>query len=127
MIIAIDIDDTITAMPKLFAILSKAVLRERGRVIIVSSRTNTPENVLSTNRELEEYGMVYDRPVLIDGTDIAAEKCPHEELDWWSKYLWQKVDTCLRESVEVVVEDDEKVVELFRKYAPEIRVLRMMR
>jgi len=127
MIIAIDIDDTITAMPKFFAILSKAVLRERGKVIIISSRMNTPEVVQETGRELKEYGLVYSRLVMIEGKDTAAVTCPHDELDWWNKYLWQKKDVCQREGVEVVIEDDEKVVELFRKYAPEIRVLRVVK
>ena len=58
---------------------------------------------------------------MIEGKDTAAVTCPHEELDWWNKYLWQKVDVCQREGVEVVIEDDEKVVALFRKYAPEIK------
>jgi uncharacterized protein YhfF len=127
MIIAIDIDDTITAMPKFFAILSRAVIQEQGKVIIVSSRTNTPEVVRATEKELKEFGLVYSRLVMIEGKDTSAATCPHEELDWWNKYLWQKVDVCQREGVEVVIEDDEKVVALFRKYAPEIKVLRVVK
>ncbi len=126
MIIAIDIDDTITAMPKFFAILSRAVIRDRGKVIIVSSRTKSDEVLQSTEKELKEYGIVHSKLVLIDGLDTAAAVCPCQELDWWNKYLWQKVAVCQREGVEVVAEDDEKVIALFRKYAPEIKILRVV-
>lgn len=127
MILALDIDDTITAMPKFFATLSKAVIREKGRVIIVSSRTNVPEVVASTTAELKEYGIAFTKLILIEGIDAGAAACPHQELDWWNKYLWQKVDVCKRENVQVVMEDDEKVIALFRKYAPEIQVMRVMK
>jgi len=127
MIVAIDIDDTITAKPEFFSILTKAVMREKGKVIIVSSRTNLPEVARDAAKELKEYGIRHSELILIDSVDAAASRCPHEELDWWNKYLWQKVDVCQREGVEVIIEDDEQVIALFRKYAPEILVLRVMK
>ena len=125
--IAIDIDDTITAMPGFFSILTRAVKEEGGSVVIMSSRTNQPEVVRTTAKELKEYGIQYDRLVLIEGIDTAAALCPHSELDWWNKYLWQKVHLCQQERIDLVIEDDEKVVALFRRYAPEVRVLRMIK
>ena len=72
MIIAIDIDDTITAMPRFFAILSRAVIRERGKVIIVSSRTNTAGVVWETEKELKAYSLVYSRLVMIEGKKVSS-------------------------------------------------------
>jgi hypothetical protein len=48
--------------------------------------------------------------------------CPHRELDWYSAYLWQKVFFCVQRDVEVVFEDDAKVVALFKAHAPGIAV-----
>ena len=119
--LAFDIDDTITAMPGLFAALSTAVGVDR--VIIVSSRMNRPEILHATRKELDGYGVRYDQIHLIDDAAVAQKRCPHPELDWYQQYLWQKVEICLRERVDVVFEDDVKVIALFRRYAPEILVL----
>ena len=127
MIIAIDIDDTITANPSFFSLLSKAVIRDGGKVIIISSRPNLSETIRLTGQQLKEYGMRYSKLVLMEGPDVAKATCPHMELDWWGKYLWQKVDICQKEKVEIVFEDDEKVVSLFKKFAPEIQVLRVIK
>lgn len=119
--LAFDIDDTITAMPGLFAALSTAAGVDR--VIIVSSRMNRPEILHATRKELDGYGVRYDQIHLIDDAAVAQERCPHPELDWYQQYLWQKVEICLRERVDVVFEDDAKVIALFKRYAPAILVL----
>ncbi len=127
MIIAIDIDDTITAIPSFFSLLSKAVIKDGGKVIIISSRPNLSETIRLTGQELKEYDVTYSKLVLMEGPEVAKSTCPHMELDWWEKYLWQKVDICQKEKVDIVFEDDEKVVELFKKFAPEIQVFRVIK
>lgn len=119
--LAIDIDDTITAIPEFFRILTN----NHGfkKVIIVSSRTNNDEARKATEEELSEYGVIYDKLILIDSMEKAAEICPHKELSWYDKYLWQKVNVCLQENVDVVFEDDPKVVDLFSRFAGKVKVM----
>jgi hypothetical protein len=119
--ISIDIDGTITVVPALFAMLSSAVRASGGKVIVVTSRSNAPEVWDKTRRELKEYGIESDELVIIpDGTDRIP--CPHMGLDWYQQYLWQKVAVCVERNVDVVFEDDEKVVDLFKRFAPCITV-----
>ena len=119
--IALDIDGTITAMPEFFATLSRAVRMAGGKVYVVTSRSNAPDVRDVTRRELKGYGVEYDELVIIhDGKDRIP--CPHGELDWYSAYLWQKVAVCIDRGVDVVFEDDQKVVDLFGRFAPGIRV-----
>ena len=104
--IAIDIDDTITALPRLFAAITRS--GEVHKVIIVSSRSNRPEARISTEQELADMGISYDELYLLDTYDQANVRCPHDDLDWHQKYLWQKVEICLREGIDIVFEDDVK-------------------
>ncbi len=121
--VAFDIDDTITAMPAFFALLSACIAKEVGRVIIVSSRSNTPSTVTATRRELDRYGIRYDHLYLLDGFERASTHCPHQDLDWHSRYLWQKIDICLCESIDLLFEDDARVISLAKRYAPGIKVM----
>jgi hypothetical protein len=107
--------------------LTKAVIEHKGKVIIVSSRTNVPEAVRATEQELKELNIAFSELVLLKTPEMAQANCPHDELDYWNKYLWQKVDACVRRKVSVYIDDDEKVAALFKKYAPKISVLRMMK
>ena len=119
--IALDIDGTITRLPELFAVLSRAVRAAGGKVIVVTSRSDTPAVREQTRRELKGYGLEHDELVIIpDGTGRIP--CPHRNLDWYQQYLWQKVAVCLDRGVTSVFEDDEKVVALFRVYAKDITV-----
>jgi len=123
MIIALDIDDTITARLEFFSVLSCSPGVKR--VLIVSSRSNLEEVKQETRRELARYNIRFDVLHLLEGHEVAGKQCPHAELDWHQKYLWQKVDFCLRNQVSVVFEDDEKTIALFRKYAPAITVMQV--
>ncbi|MBL9154666.1 MAG: HAD family hydrolase [Verrucomicrobiales bacterium] len=119
--LAFDIDDTITAKPELFAALSGAAGVQT--VLIVSSRGNSEESRRLTLVELEAYGIRHHGLHLLEDGPEARNRCPHPDLDWYQKYLWQKVEICLREKIDVVFEDDEKVIDLFRRFAPKIRVM----
>ena len=52
-------------------------------------------------------------------------ECPHKHLDWYQQYLWQKIKICLDRNVEIIFENDPKVVALFKEYAPEINVFQV--
>ena len=122
--ISLDVDGTISRLPKLFAVLSHAVRASGGKIIVVTSRSNTPEVWDTTRRELRSYGVEYDELFVIpDGTDRIP--CPHASLDWYQQYLWQKVHVCLVREVDAVFEDDPKVINLFKAYAPDIQVFRL--
>ena len=123
--LAFDIDDTITANPSLFAMLSEGA--GAHKVIIVSSRANTGQCRQETMEELAGYGVRHRELYLLDDQAEARDRCPHDGLDWYQKYLWQKVEICLRENVDIVFEDDEKVIELFKRFAPRILVLQVHR
>lgn len=120
--IALDIDGTITRRPKFFAVLSRAVRAAGGKVFIVTSRSDTAEVRALTRRELGAHGVAYDELVIIADSEQGRAACPHGGLDWYQKYLWQKVAACLDRDVAIVFEDDEKVAELFRRHAPQIDV-----
>jgi hypothetical protein len=49
--------------------------------------------------------------------------CPHPELDWFQAYLWQKITLARSLGVAVYFDDDDNVVRLFRRYAPEIHIV----
>jgi len=125
-IVALDIDDTITTCPAFFSALSSSVRRAGGRVIIVTSRTNNAQARRETESQLRRWKIQYDALHMLDGAGRAAEICPYSELDWYARYLWQKIDICLREHVDVVYDDDAKVVALFRRFAPGIHVHRVV-
>lgn len=123
--LAFDIDDTITAAAEFFAALASAP--GVRKVLIVSSRRNSPESRRLTLAELELHGIRHHGLHLLEDGPAARHRCPHGDLDWYQKYLWQKVEICLREKIDVIFEDDEKVIGLFRRFAPKIRVMQVHR
>lgn len=122
--IALDIDDTITRAPLFFSTLARAVRSAGGRVHILSSRTASPGVLAISAKELRDWGIEFDTIYLLPGSAEAATRCPHADLDWYQKYIWQKVDYCLTHNVAIHFDDELKVIELFRRYAPQIVVFR---
>lgn len=120
--LGLDMDGTITASPKFFALLCRAVRAARGKVHVVTSRTDSPEARQGTLAELHKYGVDFDELHFLPGFDQAKGLCPHEHLDWYQKHLWQKVDYALKNRISVFFDDDEKVVKLFGEFAPRIAV-----
>ncbi len=121
--VALDIDGTITEKPEFFSLLSRAVRREGGMVYVVTSRLGTPEAEKETRKELLAWKIEFDELIFLPPAgDPRQLPCPHEGLDWYEKYLWQKVKVCLDRGVDLVFEDDPKVTSIFEKYAPAIRV-----
>jgi hypothetical protein len=123
--VAFDIDGTISRRPDFFAILSRAIRSDGGKVFVVTSRSSNAEVERQTRRELRSWGVQLDELVIIPDGDRDRMPCPHAGLDWYRQYLWQKVSVCLDRDVAIVFEDDIKVVELFKVYAPHVHVFRV--
>jgi len=125
--LGLDMDNTITKHPDFFAQLTLALKNKGGEVFVVSSRANNPEVQNATEVELVRWNIVYDKVSLIPDSPDERIPCPHDDvLDGYQAYLWQKVKICQDLSVTVYFDDDAKVVELFRKYAPDIQVFRAL-
>ena len=121
--IALDIDGTITSNPAFFALLSHSVHGDGGQVFVVTSRSNTAAVEKETRAELTAYEIAFDALYVI--ADRGSEQqipCPHDDLDWYQQYLWQKVKFCTDHDVHIIFEDDDKVVTLFQRFAPDIQV-----
>ena len=121
--LGIDIDGVITASPEFFASLSNQRRQEGGRVHIVSSRSDNLETRRATLNELGALGIVFDQLYLLPSIEIAQKCCPLSSLNWYQKYLWQKIDYCIKHGIGHFYDDDAKVVELFQMIAPEIRII----
>lgn len=122
--VGIDIDNTITRAPNLFALLAQAVRAQGGTIHIVSSRTDSGATRIATAKELAEYGVAYDRLFLFPEKENTAP-CPHRDLDWYQQSIWGKVAYCLKHKVGIFFDDEQKVVDLFHRFAPAIIVLRV--
>ena len=121
-VVSFDIDDTISAFPDTFAELSEFIYSTHGKVVIISSRLNTPTVRKETEEELKEYGISYDDLYLFESMDDMPE-CPHEELSWELQYLFQKIHFAKQAHVSMHYDDDDRVLALFEKYAPHIGVI----
>ena len=123
--ICLDIDGTITEDPKFFSLLSNTIKASGGKVFIVTSRTPCHETDVITREELEEFGIVYDDLWVLPDRREAERTCPHSELDWYQKYIFQKVAYCKNKNVDVYFEDEDKVIDLFRRFLPSVRVFQV--
>ena len=116
--LGLDVDGTITADPELFAEISTHCRKHGGQVHIVTSRSEVGRK--ETVKELRGYGIQFDDIHFIGEMSQANESCPHKELDWFQRYLWQKVDYAKQNGLMHFVDDDPKVLSLFASYAPGI-------
>lgn len=121
-VLGLDIDGTITASPAHFSRLSRAWRASGREVHIISARSDADEVRLLTHEELEGFGIAFDELHLLPGPSHAHVACPHLELDWNQRYLWQKVAVAQRVGVRWYFDDDPVVVGLFRRFAPKITV-----
>lgn len=87
--LGLDIDGTITADPNLFAEVTTHCRDHGGQVHIVTSRSEAGRK--ETIEELRGYGVTSDHVHFIGEMSLANDDCLHKELDWFQRYLWQKV------------------------------------
>ena len=120
--IGLDMDNTITEQPEFFSFLSKCVKEYGGKVHVISSRTDDEEVLEATRKDLEELGILYDDIFLLPDISTALTRCPHKELNGSQMYNWQKVAYCKENDINVYFDDDDQVIYLFTRFAPEIKV-----
>lgn len=125
MTVCFDVDGTITENPELFRLLSHTVKDSGGRVFIITSRTYTPETMEATKKELNEFGIVYDRLYMLHNQAEADKVCPFNDLDWYQRFIFQKVAYCKENQVSIYFDDETKVVELFRRFLPEVKIFQV--
>ena len=123
--LGLDIDGTITALPMYFARLSHTWRAAGCAVHIISSRSDRTEVHASCVQELHEYGIAFDGIYLLPNLATAASACPHVNLSPYQKYLWQKVAIARSLGVTVYFDDDANVVDIFRRFAPDVCVYRI--
>lgn len=123
--LALDIDGVITAAPKFFRALAREA-RECGiRVSIVTSRSPDVAVVAATRSELRALRIPFDRLHAIPAMGT-SDSCPLATLDWYQQWLWQKVNYCEEAGVELLFDDDEKVVSIAGRFAPTVNVVHVL-
>jgi hypothetical protein len=96
MIIALDIDDTITRHPEFFSLLTKSLSDGGHTVLIITYREGREE----TEEDLQGWGIAYD--TLITAT---SQKLLEHGVNEW------KAAVCREHDVEIFFEDDSAVLE----------------
>ncbi len=117
----LDIDDTITADPVFFAKISRRVRECGGEVHVVSSRSQ--EAMPQTRTEIDAMGIAYSSIYLLPSISDAQVFSPHRELDWYQKHLWLKIHYALENGITHAVDDDPRVLSMFKRYAPGVSAI----
>ena len=120
--IGLDIDGTISAQPDYYADLSKRVSDAGGVVVIISSRIDTAETRQFTNSQLKDWSIRYKKLFLFKPFEEVEQLCPYPDLDWYQRYLWQKVHHAKNETLDAFYDDDDYIINLFMDYAPGIQI-----
>lgn len=82
-----------------------------------------PRELLSgTEEELQELGIVYDDLHLLPSMEESITLCPHSEIDVFHRHFWMKVQYATSRGLSHFIDDNERVLDLFREYAPEVHV-----
>ena len=126
MVIQIDIDGTIDKATEFFKWLTNNLHKDGHRVLIVSSRTYSPENQKETINELESYGIIYDKLILTpDLKKLDIKRFPPDMQPAHKIYIY-KLFTAEDNNVEIIFDDCGITMELFRKYLPHVKVFRLI-
>jgi len=125
--VCLDIDNCITASPKFFSLLSHAIKNSGGQVYVITSRTRSPETMDATRKELNEMGIAYNHLFILHDQEEADKICPFNDLDWYQKLIFQKTVYCRANGVTHYFDDETKVIELFRRFLPEVQAFQVHR
>jgi hypothetical protein len=79
----------------------------------------------ATRKELNELGIVYDHLFLLSNQEEADRVCFVNGLDWYQRFIFQKTIYCKANHVDVYFDDETKVIELFKRFLPEIQVFQV--
>lgn len=124
MVVQIDVDNTITWAPGFFAWLSQALRRDGHRVRIVTARGLLPGEPEFTQKQLRDFGLVWDSLVLSEPVpDIDPRELP-EGFPADLIYLWPKLRAAIQHEPDLLFDDSENVSALFARHLPRVKVLR---
>lgn len=124
MIIQIDIDGTIDHSPQFFSWLTSALRRDKHTILIVSSRTTSPENLKATAAELKAWGVVYDRLILSPTlNDLDSSRFPPGLHPAHRLYVG-KLMAAEDYGTEILFDDCTITGDLFRKNLPRVKIFR---
>jgi len=124
--VQIDIDETITALPEFFSAITKGLRQAGHRVIVVSSRVDEGDCRKKSLEELREYGIEFQalhlcpKPEHLDVLRIPDDLHPAHKI-----YIG-KLFVAEDEKVDVLIDDCGITSELFGKYLPHVRILKVM-
>ncbi len=125
MVIQIDIDGTITQAPDFFKQLTHAFHKDDHKILIVSSRTELPEIREDTVRELQDYGIVYDKLILtptlegLEKKQLPAGLLPDHHLHAGKLIAAKDYVT------DILFDDCEATIDLFRQHLPKVQVFQV--
>lgn len=97
MIVALDIDDTITRHPEFFALISQSLAKAGHRVLIITFRDEAGRT--DTEADLTGWGIAYDELIC-----WSMASCDLADVDAW------KAMVCREHGVDVFFEDDAAVL-----------------
>lgn len=119
----LDIDGTITAAAEFFSFLTQAAKMNGIPVHVITSRSRQARR--TSLDELTGLGIHFDADFFLPSIEDGALACPHTDLDWYERYLWNKVAYAKQHRLTHVFEDDPKVLALFERFAPDVTVFRV--
>ncbi len=124
MVIQIDIDGTLDSVPAFFQWFTGSLKKDGHKVLIVTSRTHSPQNRQATIDELIEMNIVYDAlimtPEALDPKRIPRDLHPAHKL--FINKIWAAEDN----GVDAVFDDCGITADLFRRYLPQVQVFRVL-
>ena len=125
--IGLDMDYTIMSHPGIFSLLSNAARDNGWEVHIVTTRPDTEFDRSRTLVDLKNSKVVYDHIHHLAKQEGEVDDCPHEGLSDYEKFVWQKAKYAKEAGLDYIFDDDPVVVEMFKRYAPEIQVMHVCR
>ena len=123
--IAIDVDGVVDAIPKFLSLITNLFDKKKIEVIILTSRSNTPEVIRETLKEIEFHKIQYDSYFFLPNTETRDPEEFPNDLSWFDKHIWQKAEFCRDNQVDIMFEDDEKTINHILKYSPNTRILQV--
>ncbi|PIP84780.1 MAG: hypothetical protein COR54_02270 [Elusimicrobia bacterium CG22_combo_CG10-13_8_21_14_all_63_91] len=127
MVVQLDIDGTIDRAPEFFAWMSTALLRDGHRVLVVTSRTTSPENIRLTAEGLRAFGIVYNRLLLSPAVDdLDPGRLPPSLLPTHRLFVY-KLIAAQDHGTEILFDDCKITSDIFRRHSPDVRVYRPLR
>ncbi|MFQ5953001.1 MAG: hypothetical protein ACE5JK_06325 [Candidatus Omnitrophota bacterium] len=123
--IGLDVDDTIMRQPEFFSLLSRAAKEKGHEVHVVTTRPRTDFDRQRTLDDLTSGGIAYDLIYHLPKQEGEVDDCPHADLDDYQKFVWQKIRYSQENKIDIFFDDDDRLIPLFKRFAPEIQIFQV--